>query len=75
MLLRVTPTKPDLPTLKYSRFWTLRANWTKAVGVVAGYIDEELNTIHKGQGGALAEVQTSSAGRVLDDVSTWDALG
>ena len=43
MLLRVTPTRPCLPTLKYSRFRTLRASWEKAAGVVTGYIDEALN--------------------------------
>jgi hypothetical protein len=43
ILLRVTPTRPDLPTLRYSRFRTLRSTWLKAVGVVAGYIDESLD--------------------------------
>ena len=43
ILLRVTSTRPDLPTLKYSRFRTVRGTWVKAVGVVAGYIDEALN--------------------------------
>jgi hypothetical protein len=43
LLLRVTPTRPDLPTLRYSRFRTLRSTWLKAVGVVVGYIDESLN--------------------------------
>jgi hypothetical protein len=43
LLLRVTPTRPGLPTLKYSRFWTLRGSWVKAVGVVVGYIDEAFN--------------------------------
>ena len=48
MLLRVTPTRPCLPTLKYSRFRTLRASWVKALGVVTGYIDEALNdALHK----------------------------
>jgi hypothetical protein len=42
MLLSVFPTRPNLPTLKYSRFRTLRGSWTKAVGVVTGYIDEAL---------------------------------
>jgi hypothetical protein len=40
MLLRVTPLRPCLPTLRYSRFRTLRASWVKALGVVVGYIDE-----------------------------------
>lgn len=43
ILLRVTPTRPDLPTLRFSRFRTLRSTWLKAVGVVARYIDESLN--------------------------------
>ena len=43
MLLRVTLTRPCLPTLKYSRFRTLRASWEKAAGVVTAYIDEALN--------------------------------
>ena len=47
MLLRVSPTRPDLPTLKYSRFLTLRASWIKAVGVVAGYIDEAFIETHE----------------------------
>ena len=46
LLLRVTPTRPDLPVLKYSRFRTLRATWVQAVGVVAKYIDEALETVH-----------------------------
>jgi hypothetical protein len=43
ILLRVTPTRPDLPTLSYSQFRTLRATWRNAVGVVVGYIDESLD--------------------------------
>ena len=41
-LLHVTPTKPDLPALKYFRrsSRTLRSSWLKAVGVVARYIDD-----------------------------------
>ena len=39
-LLRVTPTRPDLPILRYSRFRTLRGTWVKAVDAVCGYIDE-----------------------------------
>ena len=42
MLLSVFPTRPTLPTLKYSRFRTLRGSWIKAVSVVTGYIDEAL---------------------------------
>ena len=42
MLLRVIPTRPNLPILKYSRFRTVRATWDKALGVVTGYIDETL---------------------------------
>ena len=50
LLLRVTPTRPRLPSLKYSRFRTLRASWVQAVGVVAGYIDEALIvTAHEGE--------------------------
>jgi hypothetical protein len=44
MLLRVTRTRPCLPTLTYSRFRTLRGSWASAVDVVAGYIDEVLST-------------------------------
>ena len=40
LLLRVTPTRLGVPTLKYSRFRTLRGSWVNAVGVVAGYIDQ-----------------------------------
>ena len=47
MLLRVSPTRTDLPTLKYSRFLTPRASWIKAVGVVAGYIDEAFIETHE----------------------------
>ena len=39
-LLRVTPTRPDLPILEYSRFRTIRGTWVKAVDAVCGYIDE-----------------------------------
>ena len=40
-LLRVIPTRPDLPRLGYSRFRTLpRGTWPKAVGVVCEYIDK-----------------------------------
>ena len=42
LLLRVTPTRLGVPTLKYSRFRTLRGSWVNAVGVVAGCIDEAL---------------------------------
>ena len=42
MLLRVIPTRPNLPILKYSRFRTVRATWDKALGVVTGYIGETL---------------------------------
>ena len=42
MLLRVIPTRPNLPILKYSRFRTVRATWDKALGVVTGYIGESL---------------------------------
>ena len=50
LLLRVTPTRPYLPILKYSRFRTLRSTWLKAVGVVVGYIDEALKeTAREGQ--------------------------
>src|SRR5262245_5428568 len=42
MLLSVFPTRPNLPTLQYPRFRTLRGSWIKAVSVVTGYIDEAL---------------------------------
>ena len=48
LLLRVRPTKPNLPVLKYLRFRTLRSPWVKAVGVVVGYIDEAfIETLHE----------------------------
>jgi hypothetical protein len=50
LVLHVTPTRPDLPSLRYSRFRTLRSPWLKAVGVVAGYIDEAfIETAHEGR--------------------------
>ena len=50
LLLYITPTRPDLPILKYSRFRTLRSTWVNAVGVVVGYIDEALiETAHEGE--------------------------
>jgi hypothetical protein len=55
LLLRVTPTRPHLPILKYSRFRTLRSTWFKALGVVVEYIDEALTeaahteTAHEGE--------------------------
>ena len=63
MLLRVTPTRPDLPVLKHSRFRTLRSSWVKAVGVVVGYIDEAfIETLHecppKARGGGFVTVRT-----------------
>ena len=48
LLLHVSPTRPDLPVLKYSRFWTQRSPWVKAVSVVVGYIDEAfIETAHE----------------------------
>jgi hypothetical protein len=44
LLLRVIPTRPDLPILKHSRFWTLRAPWVKAVETVCSYIDDAYET-------------------------------
>ena len=50
LLLHVTPTRPHLPVLKYSRFRTLRSTWVKAVGVVAGYIDQAfIENPHEGE--------------------------
>ena len=50
LLLHVTPTRPDLPILEYSRFRTLRSTWVKAVRVVVGYIDEALiDTAREGE--------------------------
>jgi hypothetical protein len=41
LLLRVIPTKPNLPSLIYSRFLSLpRGSWSKALEVVCGHIDE-----------------------------------
>lgn len=42
MLIRVSPTRPDLPELKYSRFRTIQAPWAKAVCDVVRYIDGEI---------------------------------
>ena len=36
ILLRVAPTRPDLPVLRYAHFRTLQSTWVKAVGVVVG---------------------------------------
>ena len=61
MLLRVIPTRPYLPVLRYAHFRTLRSTWIKAVGVVVGYIDEGfLETAHvpKARGGGFARVRT-----------------
>jgi hypothetical protein len=55
ILLRVTPTRPDLPTLRYSQFRTLRSTWLKAVGVVVVYIDESLN--ETGRHGSCAKLR------------------
>ena len=44
-LLHVTPTRPDLPALKYSRFRTLRSSWLKALGVVVSYIDDAFKVL------------------------------
>jgi hypothetical protein len=42
MLLKVIPTRPDLPTLTYSQFQSLpRCTWPKAVEIVCGYIDQD----------------------------------
>ena len=41
LLLRVIPTKPNLPSLTYSRFLSLpRGSWSNALAVVCGHIDE-----------------------------------
>ena len=46
MLLRVNPTRPDLPRLAYSRFRTLpRGTWSGAVDVVCGYIDQAFDDL------------------------------
>ena len=48
MLLRVVPTRPYLPVLRYAHFRTLRSTWVKAVDVVVGYIDEAfIETAHE----------------------------
>jgi hypothetical protein len=39
-ILRVIPTRPDLPSLEYSRFRSFpRGTWRGAVEVVQGYVD------------------------------------
>jgi hypothetical protein len=41
--LRVIPTRPDLPSLEYSRFRSFpRGTWGNAVEVVCGYVDQAL---------------------------------
>ena len=54
MLLRVIPTRPYLPVLRYAHFRTLRSTWIKAVGVVVGYIDEGSETAHVPKAPAVA---------------------
>jgi hypothetical protein len=45
MLLQVTATRSDLPTLSYSQFQSLpRCTWPKAVEIICGYIDQTLAT-------------------------------
>ena len=51
LLLRVVPTKLGLPSLRYSRFWTLRAPWVKAVDTVCGHIDEAFSSSQKENAG------------------------
>ena len=63
MLLRVTPTRPYLPALRYAHFRTLRSTWVKAVDVVVGYIDEAfIETAHecppKASGDGFVTVRT-----------------
>jgi hypothetical protein len=42
-ILRVIPTRPDLPNLEYSRFRSFpRGTWGKAAEVVCGYVDQAL---------------------------------
>ena len=45
-ILRVIPTKPDLPSLEYSRFRSFpRCTWPKAVEVVCSYIDQSVGEV------------------------------
>ena len=42
MVLQVTPTRSDLPALRYSRFQSLpRCTWPQALEIVCGYIDQD----------------------------------
>ena len=42
-ILRVIPTRPDLPSLAYSRFRSFpRGTWRKAAEVVCDYVDQAL---------------------------------
>jgi hypothetical protein len=44
MLLQVTATRSDLPTLSYSHFQSLpRCTWPKAVEIICGYIDQDFS--------------------------------
>lgn len=73
LLLRVIPTGPYLPILKYSRFRTVRAPWDKAVGVVVGLIDETLReALHQRPANELGgsfKIQTDA-----EEVSSQAAL-
>ena len=68
LLLRVIPTRPGLPVLKYSRFRTLRAPWVKAVGVVVGYIDEMLRE-------AVHDCSADECGGRLPEARTYELTG
>ena len=69
MLLRVIPTRPDLPRLGCSRFRSLpRGTWLKALGVVRGYIDSGLK-VH-----ARADLHMSESERLNTLLRLQDQL-
>jgi hypothetical protein len=78
MLLRVIPTRPYLPALRYAHFRTLRSTWVKAldvvVGYIVGYIDEAfIETAHespaKARGGFVTVRTYEPTGKAeLDEI-------
>jgi hypothetical protein len=88
MLLRVIPTRPYLPVVRYAHFRTLRSTWVKAVEVVVGYIDEAfIETAHEcppnARGGFVAvrtyepthKAQLDEILRLRADEDSWRRAG
>ena len=80
MLLRVIPTRPDLPRLRYSRFRTLpQGTWPKALGVICGYIDNEFKVLtsqcpQKGSYGGSSELGPTDRSRIDELLRLRDQL-